>query len=411
MKPTKPFNTYKWRWLSVAPTEGLLDAPVFLGVLRVMARHEGKSKENKEIFNELNEVARETKTSVTLARPKKSRNLLRNSGQYWTETGLMEKRSSIIKLTPLGRKVAEGLVTQAEFAAIILHHTILPNPLTDKPEEIEKWENANLKIWPFKLILETIGYLQVLQDAQSEFLTNKDLVRIVIPLAGDKVPAADIAKYILEHRQGKLDVSGWPDCIPQANDKRMAHELLLFLANFGLLRLEIVGDSVDNHKFYLDNLFDMGIFQDFEDISIFNTKRTEEVVTQIRHSGLPSIIDRQRRIVFALNRKGQSKFRRNVLQAFTGCCFLTSEQIPEILEASHIVPVKHGGTDANGNGLCLRVDIHRLFDSGNLRIRPDGTLYLSNTVQASSSYSSLPKQVSFPPFLDISNVAWRHKYL
>ncbi len=39
---------------------------------------------------------------------------------------------------------------------------------------------------------------------------------------------------------------------------------------------------------------------------------------------------------------------------------------------AHIIPVGHGGTDAVGNGLCMRVDIHRLFDNGKIRIAPDG---------------------------------------
>lgn len=42
--PIKPFPTYKWRWLSVQPSEGHLDAPVFLGVLRALWKNEGTTK-------------------------------------------------------------------------------------------------------------------------------------------------------------------------------------------------------------------------------------------------------------------------------------------------------------------------------------------------------------------------------
>jgi hypothetical protein len=63
MIPVKPFDSYKWRWLSVQPTESLLDPPVFLGVLRVLARHEGERPSTPEIETELNTVQSETNTS------------------------------------------------------------------------------------------------------------------------------------------------------------------------------------------------------------------------------------------------------------------------------------------------------------------------------------------------------------
>ncbi|MCY7335606.1 MAG: hypothetical protein LH613_05240, partial [Chamaesiphon sp.] len=79
MTPQKPFDTYKWRWFSVAPTEGLLNPPVFLGALRVFARHEGVAPADPAIAAELRIVQSETRTSVDLARTPE-RNIIRNSG-------------------------------------------------------------------------------------------------------------------------------------------------------------------------------------------------------------------------------------------------------------------------------------------------------------------------------------------
>ena len=80
--PVKPFTSYKWRWLSVQPSEGLLEAPVFLGVLRALQLHEDESYSSFSLHEELERVRHDTNTSINLARTPE-RNLFRNSGQYW----------------------------------------------------------------------------------------------------------------------------------------------------------------------------------------------------------------------------------------------------------------------------------------------------------------------------------------
>ena len=87
MPPRKPFPSFKWRWLSVQPTEGLLIAPVFLGVLRALEQFEGEPYSSEHLHNELKRVKAETRTNIDLARTP-ARNLFRNSGQYWRGTGL-----------------------------------------------------------------------------------------------------------------------------------------------------------------------------------------------------------------------------------------------------------------------------------------------------------------------------------
>jgi hypothetical protein len=86
--PVKPFDTYKWRWLSVQPTEGLLKPAVFLGVLRALDKCEGLRPSNQSVYDALLLVEQETQSSVSLARDL-DLNLLRNSGQYWKGTGLL----------------------------------------------------------------------------------------------------------------------------------------------------------------------------------------------------------------------------------------------------------------------------------------------------------------------------------
>jgi hypothetical protein len=410
MTPAKPFPSYKWRWLSVAPTESLLDPPVFLGVLRVLARHEDEPPSAPGIANELAIVKSETRTKVNLVRTPE-RNLIRNSGQYWKGTGLLAPDHGEIRLTPLGREVAQGRVTQGEFAAIMVQQTVLPNPWTYTPEELSKWRAAGLEIRPFALILSVLQELgQHYGGTSHAYMTPRELIRIAIPLAGAKASAVTIALSIAEHRAGRLDVSSWPDCAPAANDHRLAREFLLFLSNFDFCH-RVEAQNNENEKYYLDELFDIDAVAMPTSGSIFaKDANADAIIDEVRHSPLPSIIERQRTIAMVLARPGQAKFRNAVLKAYSNQCFLTGESIGEILEAAHIVPVTHGGADKSDNGICLRVDVHRLFDSGNIRLRPTGDLIFSEVVQASRNYSLLPAKVAIPPFVNPANIHWRDTY-
>ena len=409
MSPTKPFDTYKWRWLSVAPTESLLDPPVFLGVLRVLANHETEAPSQAQVLADLARVQQDTGSPVNLARTG-DRNLIRNSGQYWKGTGLLTPVSGQIHLTPLGRRVANGAITQGEFAALMVQQTTLPNPWTYSTVEIARWQAAGLEIRPLKLILSVIEDLGR-NGIDSAYLTNNELVKIVIPMAGDQSTSLEIAHNLVLYRQGTLDISDWPDCAPMANDKRLAREFLLFLSNFGLLRLNATGIR-DEQRFSLEELFDVDAATAPLGDSIFgDVESAARAVEDMRHSSLPSIVERQRTLTTVLARTGQSGFRSRVLNAFQTRCLITGEEIREVLEAAHIVPVNHGGSDQENNGLCLRVDVHRLFDSGNLRIRPSGELMLSDATGASPNYGALPKQIAIPAFINPANIVWRESYL
>jgi hypothetical protein len=409
MIPVKPFDSYKWRWLSVQPTESLLDPPVFLGVLRVLARHEGERPSTPEIETELNTVQSETNTTVNLARSAE-RNIIRNSGQYWKGTGLLTPDKGGIQLTSLGRQIAAGRITQSEFAAIMVQQTILPNPWTYSPEEIAKWKAANLEIRPLALILEIIGAISRNQGGMKDaYITPKELIRVAIPLAGMRFTALDIANYVIQFRRGNLDISAWPDCAPEANDTRLAREFLLFLSNFGLCRRVENGKRLED-RYFADEVLD--VVASLTTASIFaGDEQADQVVNAVRHSTLPSLIERQRTTTTVLSRQGQPKFRKQILRISQGQCLITGERIGEVLEAAHIIPVTSGGADETDNGICLRVDIHRLFDSGNIRLRPSGELQFSDAIKTSQNYGILPQSIVIPSFIKMANVEWRYKYL
>lgn len=412
MIPVKPFATYKWRWLSVQPSEGLLNTPVFLGVLRALSDNEGNTFTSKALQDSLRIVEHDTKSTVRLARDQE-RNLFRNSGQYWRGTGLLARTPGTISLTDLGRRVASGKVTPSEFAALVVQQTALPNPMTFTVLEQAKWRAAQLQISPLKLILEVVEQLgREHGGSAAAHINNFELVRILIPLAGSKTPVAAIAAHISLYRQGILDVSRWPDCAPEANDLRMANEFLLFLNNFDLLKSDATEATRDGKRYYLSEIFDVKNSFASTYTSIFDGEENSELaVDAIRHSLLPSIIERNRTITSSISRTGQSKFRSKIMNAYQGCCLITGEEIPSILEAAHIVPVTNNGSDDTDNGICMRIDIHRLYDTGNIRIRPDGSVVQSEALLKSKNYQNLPSTVTIPRFIKPANIAWRDRYL
>ena len=72
-----------------------------------------------------------------------------------------------------------------------------------------------------------------------------------------------------------------------------------------------------------------------------------------------------------LPRRGQGEFRLLVTDIYGRRCAVTQERTLPALEAAHIRPFSDGGEHKPQNGLLLRRDIHRLFDTGYVTITPD----------------------------------------
>lgn len=81
------------------------------------------------------------------------------------------------------------------------------------------------------------------------------------------------------------------------------------------------------------------------------------------------------------SREGQQRFRADVMAAY-GRCVVTGCQDEAVLEAAHIIPYVDARSNVVRNGLCLRADIHRLYDRNLLWIGPDGTVVVEPSVKA-----------------------------
>lgn len=408
--PTKPFPEYKWRWADYTPIEGLNQPPRFLGVLRVLGDHEGEKVRSPAVLKDL-KIAEDAMSqqvpgrAVHLVR-KAGRDVLRGAARYWKALGLLASTQPIT-LTVFGKQVAASDITQSEFAIATVKTLTLPNKYLEGDAVINTWQQANLQIKPLELLLEILTDLYDTYGEQDAHITPFELYKVVIPLAGDKRPLKEHSKAIHEHRQNLLDISHWPDCTPKANDKRLAREFLLFLAYYGFC--ELINPKVENaqQRFALRS----ATLREAKAIAILPTPPSVEAVVQdVRSSQVFSDIERDRVLIEALSRPQQAKFRREVLQSATSTCLLTGETLPQVLQASHIIPVKYRGTDDIANGLCFRADIHILFDTGHIRIRPDGTVFLTDVVKRSKLYAALPSKVQIPAYVSPRALQWRWDY-
>ena len=114
-----------------------------------------------------------------------------------------------------------------------------------------------------------------------------------------------------------------------------------------------------------------------------------------------SLQDERRRVLRATAvREGQDLFRRDVLTAYRERCAVTDTSVPATLEAAHIVPYRGPHSNDVRNGLCLRSDIHVLFDRGLLAIHEDDySVRLSEVLHTSAPYADLEGRIIALPLI------------
>jgi putative restriction endonuclease len=76
-------------------------------------------------------------------------------------------------------------------------------------------------------------------------------------------------------------------------------------------------------------------------------------------------------------RLGQATFRIAVLEAYGRACAVTQEHSLPAIEAAHIRSYAFDGPHEIRNGLLLRADLHRLFDTGYVTVTPELCLEVS----------------------------------
>ena len=406
--PHKPFPDFKWQWACVTCTESINDPVVLLGVLQRMYKLEplGVKFNSQEFTQEMHDLQKDVnEAGLTVDLRTGERNIIRNSGQYWSALRLIDTKNpvkkGVITLTSFGRKVASHEISQSEFAAITIQTLTLPNTAILPPSKCREWTSHGIFITPLRLILQIIYKLNEL-DSKQGYLMPSELQHIIVPLSSTPgITIEDYANFILWNRNNELNISLWPNCCISANDHRMVREFLLFLSNYGYLLQQGFDGNASEHYSINPDLMD----EVYQIVSYSNpTADLDRALQVMRESQVISEVERKR-VRQSVSRPNQASFRREVIRA-CGHCVISGAEMPEILEAAHIKPFKYNGEDTIANGFAMRVDIHTLFDAGHLRISPEGDVELS--AKAKSDYgTSLPRKIFLPDFTNRDFLRWR----
>jgi hypothetical protein len=84
----------------------------------------------------------------------------------------------------------------------------------------------------------------------------------------------------------------------------------------------------------------------------------------------------------------QAMFRLALLARYR-CCAITGESTPSALEAAHVIAASADGNEIIGNGILLRADIHRLYDSNAFAISRTGKITIAKNYPLSKAYERL----------------------
>ncbi|MFE9697942.1 HNH endonuclease [Streptomyces sp. NPDC006270] len=99
----------------------------------------------------------------------------------------------------------------------------------------------------------------------------------------------------------------------------------------------------------------------------------------------------------AAARRGQDAFRRALVRQYGLVCAVTGAAPAEVLEAAHVRPFSDTRHHRVEEGLMLRSDVHRLFDSGLLAIDSDLVVHVAPSLAGHASYSALTGAVLHLP--------------
>lgn len=103
--------------------------------------------------------------------------------------------------------------------------------------------------------------------------------------------------------------------------------------------------------------------------------------------------DARKRILATITRRrGQQKFRNELIAAYEGRCAISGCAVLDVLEAAHIYPYRGDETNVVSNGLLLRADLHTLFDLRLLNIEPKSLTVMVAPELQDSEYGSLHGQ-------------------
>lgn len=181
----------------------------------------------------------------------------------------------------------------------------------------------------------------------------------------DQLEHIDIYRAIASIERGDHD--------PKTNPKRMSYF-------FWIRNKRVLQKSVWRHAYFLKMKQDPGRLN-FQSAALH--RWLVEAGFAVFHE-LPSTFasEHERELLKEMHerlaRPDQYDLRLELLHQCNFQCEVSGCEVPEALEAAHIVPHASGGNSSVMNALLLRADLHRLYDRGLMTIRElDGAIAFS----------------------------------
>lgn len=339
----------RWRGFDKG-REGMLAKDKWLGVLQIIARHEGEvhSDTSSPIFAELQRYFPEDSWTGG----SKDRSLFRDYAAAWVGTGALKplgETNHRFELTSRGRAVVVNPQGLAEFFRDVL----------DNYTEVVLIDGTLLSWSPIEIIAAVLrAHLHI---------DVRELERYCSRLAVTYYP-----QLALIHPAS------------EANNYRRFRTYLKVLENAGAIQLDSGVVSVVDPE-YMESMSRPAV-----------SWTADEVESDLHVAGL-GVDERRRQERDTVIREGQTEFAQRLKTAYSGKCCVTGTTEIAVLEAAHILP--YMGRHSNGvqNGLLLAVDIHRLFDKKVLGINPGSlTIELAERVEDRRYRSLQGSRISVP---------------
>ncbi|WP_228923425.1 HNH endonuclease [Streptomyces sp. DH7] len=111
-------------------------------------------------------------------------------------------------------------------------------------------------------------------------------------------------------------------------------------------------------------------------------------------------------------RRGQDAFRKALVRQYGLICAVTGAAPAEVLEAAHLRPFSNTQHHRVEEGLMLRSDVHRLFDSGLLAIDSRLVVHVAPSLAGHELYSALegtPLRIAHDAPIDRAVIADHHE--
>ena len=261
--PEIPFVNFGWRWATTGISSHLNRPNSLRAVLdAVLINGNGKNNQTDEFKDLLLEICvnkyeMSPEDAEKLAKKGNNnpvKNIIENSGNYWTHLGLFSETGMNAVVSPLGVRFLTGVLPQDEFVVNIIEGYKLPSPVFKRTER-DEWDTAQLKIFPFKILLKVYEELHRTYGEEHHYLTEEDIKFIIVPFSVKFTDsrAEELVFHIVGRRQTPSDYTDWPKCFGHYTEdkgERMINEFPFFLECFGFLSSNMERTRSDGKQYY-----------------------------------------------------------------------------------------------------------------------------------------------------------------